>query len=289
MLLTPARSVTVQPGDQAGPFLPQAGAEQVGEQMMVAPPAAHLIQRYQEQSCLLDGLQHRLAAVPAGHRIAQPAGQPLQHRGLQQEVAHLLGLALQHLLSQVVQDIAVAAAERCNEADGIRLPPQGQGGQLQSGHPPLGPGRQRRHRRVRQVSTSRFAQQHRRLSHGEPQVGGAQLRQLPAGPQTRQRQRRIGPAGQHQVQSRRQMLNQELNGRVHELAADQVVVVQDQHHLVLAGLGGQLVDQRRHQPLKRRRRRRAEQRAGQLPDPCGVSEVRLACELQRQARTSRRT
>ena len=39
-----------------------------------------------------------------------------------------------------------------------------------------------------------------------------------------------------------------------------MVVVEDQQHLAVTGLGGQLVDQRRHQPLERRRRRRAQQR-----------------------------
>ena len=59
---------------------------------------------------------------------------------------------------------------------------------------------------------------------------------------------------------------------MHLLGVDQVVVVEDQHHLVLAGPDGQLVDQRRHQPLKRRRRRRPEQRADPLGDswPCPV-------------------
>jgi hypothetical protein len=40
---------------------------------VVTPPAAHLIQRHQEQARLLHLLQHRLAVVPAGDRIAQPA------------------------------------------------------------------------------------------------------------------------------------------------------------------------------------------------------------------------
>ena len=52
---------------------------------------------------------------------------------------------------------------------------------------------------------------------------------------------------------------------MHRLRLDQVVVVQDQHHLV--GSSGQLVDQRRHQPLERRRCRRAEQRGDPLGDP----------------------
>jgi len=63
----------------AGLFALEAGAEQVGEQVVVAPPAAHLIQRQQEQAGPLDGLQHRLAVGPAGDRIAQGAAQPFQH------------------------------------------------------------------------------------------------------------------------------------------------------------------------------------------------------------------
>ena len=50
VLLAPGRGVAVQLRRAAGLFLLQAGAEQVGEQVMVAPPAAHLIQRDQEQA-----------------------------------------------------------------------------------------------------------------------------------------------------------------------------------------------------------------------------------------------
>ena len=45
-----------------------------------------------------------------------------------------------------------------------------------------------------------------------------------------------------------------------------MVVVEDQQQVVLAGLIGQPVDQRRHQRLERHRRRRAEQRAQPLGD-----------------------
>ena len=114
----------MQRRDPAGLFGLQPRAEQIGEQVMVAPPAAHLIQRHQEQVRPLHLLQHPLAAVPAGDRITQPAGQAVQHRGFQQEGAHLLALPLQHLLGQVVQDITVAAAERRHEPGGIRLPRQ---------------------------------------------------------------------------------------------------------------------------------------------------------------------
>ena len=48
VLLAPGRGVAVQLRRAAGLFLLQAGAEQVGEQVVIAPPAAHLIQRDQE-------------------------------------------------------------------------------------------------------------------------------------------------------------------------------------------------------------------------------------------------
>ncbi len=66
------------------------------------------------------------------------------------------------------------------------------------------------------------------------------------------------------------MLQQEPERGVHLVGLDQLVVVQDQQHL-LTGLGGQLVDQRGHQPLKRGWRRRAEQRG----DPLGHARAHL--------------
>ena len=140
----------MQPRHPAGLFLLQAGAEQVGEQAVVAPPAAHLIERQQEQAGLLHLLQQGLAARAAGDRVAQPAAEPLQHRGLQQERLQLLGLALQYFLAQVVQDITVAAGERGHEGGRIGLAAQGQGRELQPGRPSLGSRGQRGHGRVGQ-------------------------------------------------------------------------------------------------------------------------------------------
>ena len=210
VLLVPGRRVSVQLRRPNRLFLLQPRAEQVSEKVMVAPPAAHLIQRQQEQARPLHPLKQRLAACPASDLIAQLPRQPLQHRGFHQENAHLLALLLQHLLGQVVQHVAVATGERRHERGDIRPAAQRQGGQLQPGCPPLGPRRQRCHRRIRQThtGTSRhlLLQERRRFVRGKPQLVGAQLGQLPAGPQPGQRQRRVGPAGQHQVQPRRPVL-----------------------------------------------------------------------------------
>jgi hypothetical protein len=272
MLLAPGRRVAVQLRRLAGLVLQQAGAEQVGEQLVVAPPATHLIQRDQEQARPLQPFQHRLAAGPAGDGVAQRSRQPLQDRRLQQKAADLIRLALQHFLGQIVKDVAVAAREGRHEPGHIGVLPKRQAGQLQPGHPPLGAGRQRRHSGLRQGGPGRLAQQRRRLLDGEAQLGGAQLGQLPAPPQPRQPQRRVSPAGQHQPQDRRPVLQQESERGVHRLGVDQLVVVQDQQHLARTGLAGQLVDQGRHQPLEGRRGRRAEQR-GELPGDPGTHLV----------------
>ncbi len=196
VLLAPGRGVAVQLRRAAGLFLVQADAEQVGEQVVIAPPAAQLIQRDQEQPRPFGLLEQRLAALAAGDGVAQRAAEPVQHRGLEQERPQLPVLPLEHLLGQVVQDIPVAAGERGHEAGGIVMSAQGQRGQRQPGRPALGPGRQRRHRRIRQ-GRRRVLEQLPGLRGGEPQLGRAHLGQLAAGPQPRQRQRRIAAAGQH--------------------------------------------------------------------------------------------
>ena len=161
----------------------------------------------------------------------------------------------------------MAAAERRDKPSRIRTPPQRQRSQLQPRCPALGAGRKRHHRSVRQDRSRRRAQQRRRLLGGETELGGAQLSQLAAGPQPRKRQRRVSPAGHYQQQAWRQILQQERDRLVHRASVDQVVVVQDQQHLILAGLGSELVDQGRRKPLKRTRGRRPEQRAQPLGDP----------------------
>ena len=267
MLIGPGGRGPVQLWHPAGLLLLQAGAEQTGEQMVVAPPAAHLVQRHQEQARPLDVVQHRLATSPAGDRVTQLPRQTLQHRGLQQERTHLPGLAVEDLISQVVQHEAMAAAERRDKPGRIRVPPQRQRGQLQSRRPPLGAGRQRHHRSVGQDRPRRRAQQRRRLLGGEAELSGAQLSQLAAGPQPRQRQRRVSPAGHHQQQARWQVLQQKRYRLVHRPGVNQVVVVQDQQHLIPTRLDGEPVDQGRHKPLKRTRGRRPEHRVQPLGDP----------------------
>ena len=98
--------------------------------MMVAPPATHVVQGDKEQVGPLDLLQQLLAVGPAGHRFAQRAAQPLQHRAFQQEGPQLWGLAVQDFLGQVVEHVAVAAREPLHELTDVAAALQRQGGQL---------------------------------------------------------------------------------------------------------------------------------------------------------------
>ena len=265
----PGRGVPVQPRRPARLLL-QAGAKQVGEQAVVTPPAAHLVERQQEQAGLLHLLEQGLAARAAGDGVAQPAAEPFQHRRLEQERLHLLGLALQYFLGQVVQDIAVAAGERGHEGGRVGLAAQGQGRELQPGRPALGPRGQRGHGRIGQGRPrlpGHLPHQRGGLVCRKAQVGGPQFGQLPAGPQPGQAQGRIGPAGQHQAQPGRAVLQEELHGIMHRPGGDHVIVVEDQHGLVRGGPAVQVVDQRREQPLERGRGGRPDQRADAGADP----------------------
>jgi hypothetical protein len=63
MRLVPGGRGPVQPRHPLGLLLSEAGAEQVGEQLVVAPPTSLLVQRHQEQVSPLDLLQQLLVAV----------------------------------------------------------------------------------------------------------------------------------------------------------------------------------------------------------------------------------
>jgi hypothetical protein len=262
--LAPGGRRAVQPRHPLRVGLLQAGVEQVGEQVVEPPPAALPVQGDQEQVGPFGQLQQLLAVAAAGDRVAQRPGEPVQHRGLQQEPAERLGLAVQHLLGQVVQHVPVAARERGHEPGRVGMSLQRQPGKLQAGDPPFRAGRQGGHAAGGEVEPGGLVQQRGRLLLGEAQVGGAQLGELPAGAQPGQRQRRVGAAGHHQPQRSRQVLQQEAERLVDRLGLDEVVVVQHQRGLL--GPGGQLVDDGGHHRLQRGRLGPAQQRGEPLTD-----------------------
>ena len=190
------------------------------------------------------------------HGVAERGAQPVEHAGGQQEASGRGRLAVEHLGRQVVGDQPVAAGEGGHERRRVGPVAQRQPGQLQPGRPALGALDQRRHLRVGQAQPHALAQERGRLLGAEAQVGGAQLGQLAAGAQARQGQRRVLAGGDHQVQRRRQVVEQEGDRGVDGRRAHEVVVVEDQQTGV--GQGGQVVDQVGEHDLGRRRLRGVE-------------------------------
>ena len=84
----------------------------------------------------------------------------------------------------------------------------------------------------RQLQAHHLVEVRRGLVGREAQVGGADLDELATRPQPRQRQRRVGAAGDHQVQLRGQVLEQERHPVLDVARVDDVVVVEHQHDVV---------------------------------------------------------
>jgi hypothetical protein len=96
--LQPGGRIAVERWQPVGMCLMQAGAQQVGEQPVVAPPAAFLVQRDQEQVGPLDLLQPLLAVGLGGDGVAQRSRELVKDRRLQQEPHQLVGLPGEDLL-----------------------------------------------------------------------------------------------------------------------------------------------------------------------------------------------
>jgi hypothetical protein len=262
VLLVPPCGVPVQPPGMLR-VLFQPGPEEVGEQMVVAPPAPDVVELHHEQARPVHLLQPFLAVIAAGDRVAQRPAETFEHRRLEQEAPQVLALPGEHLLGQVVKDVPVAAGECRHEAGDVGLRAQRQRRQLQSYRPAFGAFGQRGRRRQVEVGRD-LAEQLRRLVDVEPEIGGAYLRQLAPSPVPGQAKRRIGAAGQHDAQLGRPVIEQEPDRGLHGVRVDQVVVVEHQQRIRQVRIGHDIVDQRADQRVVGRRCRGARQRAQPL-------------------------
>ena len=109
-------------GDSVRLLVEQPGSEHVGEQVVVPVPVRRSSSGDDEQVRSIEPLQRGLPAAARCHRIAERSGEPVEHGGLQQEVADVAGLMFEHLLGEVVDDEAVVAGEVLDEAGDV-VPP----------------------------------------------------------------------------------------------------------------------------------------------------------------------
>ena len=262
--LVPPRGVPVQAPGVLGVLL-QPGPEEVGEQVVVAPPAPDVVELHHEQTGPVHLFEQLLAVIAAGDRVTQRPAETIQDRRLEEEVPEVLSLAAENLLGQVVKDVPVAAGEGGHETGHVGLGTQRQRRQLQAHGPAFGAFGQRG--RYREVEIGQdLAEQLGRLVEVEPEIGGAHLAQLAPSPVPGQAKGRIGTAGYHHAQLGRTVIEQEPDRCLHAVRADQVVVVEYQQHVGLARLGHDVVDQRADQRVVGRRGRRTRQRAHPLGD-----------------------
>ena len=129
----------MQNRQSVGLFVEQARVQNVGEEMVVAIPLAPVVEGDQEQVSPIEGLEHGLAAGLGGDGFAQRPVQSAQDGGVQQEGPKIFGLALQDLLGQVVDDVAVVPGEPGNEAGDVASALHRERRQLDRGDPPFGP------------------------------------------------------------------------------------------------------------------------------------------------------
>src|SRR5918997_4371717 len=116
VVLVPARGQEVQLVRKFGAFAPQAAAQEVGEEVVVAGPPALVVQRDDEEVLRLQLLKHLLPVIAACEGVAQGGAHALNHGGPEQEPPHPFGLAFEDLLGQEVKDVTVATGESFYEA-----------------------------------------------------------------------------------------------------------------------------------------------------------------------------
>ena len=113
------------------------------------------------------------------------------------------------------------------------------------------------------VQAHRLVQVGGRLIGREAQVGGADLDELAARSEAGEGQRGVGAGRDHQVELRRQVVEQERHPGLDLRVVDHVVVIEHQHDVI--GRGAQAVEQRGQGGLDGRRRC-VEQRADRVGD-----------------------
>ena len=113
-LVPPARS-SVEFAKQARLLVEQASSQDIREEVVVAIPMAAVIERNDEQVLSIECLQRVLATVVTRYGVADGPVESAQDRSLEQKPSDLVGLALEHLADEIVDDETVITREGSNE------------------------------------------------------------------------------------------------------------------------------------------------------------------------------
>jgi len=125
MLAEPCRGPPVQCRHLIRQRPAQLQPEQIREQVVVAEPRAPRVERDHERVRVLQVQQDPFRPRTAGQQIGQLAVDPVQQAGAQQQIPDVAGLAVQHLVEQVLRHSAVRAGEVRDEPVRVGVPGQG--------------------------------------------------------------------------------------------------------------------------------------------------------------------
>jgi len=93
--------------------------QQVAEEVVVAVPLTGGVEGLQEEVRALQFLEQAVRADRVDDGVAQRARQPVEDRRVQEEAPNVFGLTVEYLGAQIVDDVAVVAGERRDEAAAV--------------------------------------------------------------------------------------------------------------------------------------------------------------------------
>ena len=161
--------------------------------MVIAKPRPPDVERDDERVLLLELVQDPSAVPRSGQMVGQLAADALEDAGARKQLAHLGRLAGHDLLEEVAGDGALAAGELRDEAPGVLVAGQRQRGEPESSCPAFRALVQACEISV--VDAERGGlEQLRGLGFGEPEIGSADLGQLPGEPELVETELRVAAA-----------------------------------------------------------------------------------------------
>src|SRR5215207_11671020 len=185
----------------------QLDAENLGEQVVEAEPLATVVEGEQEEVRAGERLQRTGGSTLLEDRVAQRRAQALEHRRAQHEPLELGVVSREDLAGEEVDDVCARAVERADERPPVRRAGERQRSEVDPGRPALRPGDEEVDVGRRQRELEPVVQELPRLAGREAQVVGAQLDQLAARAERAEREGRVSPRGDDELDRGRQPLD----------------------------------------------------------------------------------
>jgi hypothetical protein len=187
------------------------------------------------------GFQHRGTAALAHDRVAERPTESIEEASAGEEAADGLWLAIENLIHEIVDNKAVVPREVGDEPRSVRASLDRQRGELEGRNPAFCALRKSHDLAARKIEPHRAIEVGGGLVTRKPEIGRANLDDLTANSQPRERKGRIRPGADHDVDIIRDVLDQECETLMDLPAVDNVVVVEYEGE-VFRGRG-KLVDQ----------------------------------------------